>query len=350
METEETPNELNILTSENSEPKKKNFDVKQYFLDLENHEEEQDESPIILRGKDIWCAILFIFLFTSAILIGIIIMIDQFLKTHQMKYIVYSIISLIFIVIFVIVILCLFPKQYEFSKNIQKNKFYIKKINLWNKPSLNLELTLGNYIIKCEEYIDYDKGPTERYSIHLYNQLYDISEINLDTTNRKKVPITLYFTFDISLKEKHLKIQLEKRLNKYICTKNVTDPFLFHKNKFLTKTKYKKYCDYFFTFYFESFEKTFGGIMRIDCIYSENFDRIFIGIVNSDEKSYAQTFEFIMDNIDKFILQKFKNCENRFDLKVIFKDKQIQHIWHISDNTQRDLEGLAYLLNEKLNK
>ena len=93
-----------------------------------------------------------------------------------------------------------------------------------------------------------------------------------------------------------------------------------------------------------------NGVIRIDFIYSENFDRIFIGIVKKDEKSYAKTFEFKMDIIDKFILQKFKNFETGFDLKVMFKDKQMQDIWPIENKTQEELEGLVYLLNERLNQ
>ena len=55
-----------------------------------------------------------------------------------------------------------------------------------------------------------------------------------------------------------------------------------------------------------------------------------------------------MNNIDKFFLQNFKNFNSGFDLKVMFKDKQIQDIWPIKNKYQRDLEGLIYLLNERL--
>lgn len=121
---------------------------------------------------------------------------------------------------------------------------------------------------------------------------------------------------------------------------------------FLSKTKYIKFSDYFFTFYFKN---AYGriedvhGVIRIDFIYSENFERLFFGIVKKDEKSYAQTFEFRMDIIDKFVLQKFKNFGNGFDLKVSFKDKQTQDIRPIENKTQKDLEGLAFLLNERFN-
>jgi hypothetical protein len=112
-----------------------------------------------------------------------------------------------------------------------------------------------------------------------------------------------------------------------------------------------KYSDYFFTFIFHHISNnhfgSFNGVIRIDFIYSKNFDIIFIGVVKKGEKSYAKTFEFKMDNIDKFILQNFE-YNTGFYLKVIFKDKQIQDIWPIENKNQFDLEGLIYLLNERL--
>ena len=49
-------------------------------------------------------------------------------------------------------------------------------------------------------------------------------------------------------------------------------------------------------------KKFFDNIYRIDCIFSRNFDRIFIGLVKYTKTSYANTFEFQMNNIDRFIL------------------------------------------------
>ena len=87
------------------------------------------------------------------------------------------------------------------------------------------------------------------------------------------------------------------------------------------------------------------NIFRIDCIYSKDFDRIFIGIVKYTKTSYVNTFEFQMNNIDKFILERLSS-EN-FNLKVIFKNNKSQMICNINKN-QEELEGLAYLLNERL--
>ena len=91
----------------------------------------------------------------------------------------------------------------------------------------------------------------------------------------------------------------------------------------------------------------FEKIYRIDCIFSRDFDRIFIGIVKYNRKSYVNTFEFQMNNIDKFILEK-QNYEN-YNLIAKFKNNEKQLICNIK-KSKKELEGLAYLLNERLIK
>ena len=51
----------------------------------------------------------------------------------------------------------------------------------------------------------------------------------------------------------------------------------------------------------------FDKIYRIDCIFSRDFNRMFIGIVKYDKKSYINTFLFEVDNIDRFVLEKIGN-------------------------------------------
>ena len=94
-------------------------------------------------------------------------------------------------------------------------------------------------------------------------------------------------------------------------------------------------------------KKFFDNIYRIDCIFSRNFDRIFIGLVKYTKTSYVSTFEFPLNNIERFILEKISY--EKHNLVVIFKNGEKQLICNIKKN-QEELKGLAYLLNEKLNK
>ena len=90
------------------------------------------------------------------------------------------------------------------------------------------------------------------------------------------------------------------------------------------------------------------NILRIDFIYSKNFDRIFIGLVKYNETSYVRTFEFQMNNIEKFILKQ--KSQEDFILTAIFKNNETQQIYNIKNIIRYKLEGLIYFLNEKLIK
>jgi hypothetical protein len=47
-----------------------------------------------------------------------------------------------------------------------------------------------------------------------------------------------------------------------------------------------------------------NNILRIDCIYSKNFNRIFIGLVKYTKTKYVNTFEYKLDNINRFIWKR----------------------------------------------
>ena len=91
----------------------------------------------------------------------------------------------------------------------------------------------------------------------------------------------------------------------------------------------------------------FEKIHRIDFVYSRDFDRIFIGIVKYTKTSYINTFDFNMNDIERFILEKEGNNES-YNLKVIFKNKDSQQICRMKNRTKNELNNLAYLLNERL--
>ena len=89
-------------------------------------------------------------------------------------------------------------------------------------------------------------------------------------------------------------------------------------------------------------------ITRIDIIYSSNFDRIFIGLVDYYEKSFSNTFLFDINSIEKFILEPKNKRKTKNILKVILKNGENQTIYQINEN-EPTLIGLLFILNEKLN-
>ena len=198
----------------------------------------------------------------------------------------------------------------------------------------------------------------------------NFEEIDLNTSSIKTNPVKLYYYFDRIWRYNDTGV--EKQLNAFVGNPNYECPFQFNINKYMSVwlseeeknifypsvndiynrrfyRQYLKFCDNFFSYYIERpFSKLVGDILRIDFIYSQNFDVLFIGLVNNNEKSYKKTFEFNMSTIDIFVLQKIGYQDNGFNLKVIFKDKTDQLIYSLKKGTQEDLRGLVFLLNERL--
>ena len=83
-------------------------------------------------------------------------------------------------------------------------------------------------------------------------------------------------------------------------------------------------------------------VLRIDCIFSPDFDRIFIGLTTINEKHYKNTFEFRIEEISKFSV----NINNPNILTVTVSDINID-ICEVCDNER--LNDFIYLLNEKIN-
>ena len=101
----------------------------------------------------------------------------------------------------------------------------------------------------------------------------------------------------------------------------------------------------YFTCHFYKFQDS-----RIDFIYSYNFERLFIGIVNYSGKSYSHTFEYQIGELEQFLFEKPNNKSNSYNLNVLFKNnKKKETIYHFKKLDNNIQEGLEYFLNEKVN-
>ena len=94
-------------------------------------------------------------------------------------------------------------------------------------------------------------------------------------------------------------------------------------------------------------EPRISAPLRIDIIYSFNFDKIFIGTSYNDAKEYWKTFELFINEIDGFILKKNNINDKGFYLYAIFKGNTDKELCYIEDQ-QEELEGLLYILNKKV--
>ena len=83
-------------------------------------------------------------------------------------------------------------------------------------------------------------------------------------------------------------------------------------------------------------------LKRIDCIYSNDFDRMFIGLVPINEKCFKISFEFKLNEISKFYIKK--NCCKTALCAVV--DNQEIDICSISNKI--DIDNFVRILNEKI--
>ena len=87
--------------------------------------------------------------------------------------------------------------------------------------------------------------------------------------------------------------------------------------------------------------------VRIDFIYSKDFDELFIGVVvKAINYSYRNTFEYQMKNVNRFILER-KLGETI--LKAELKNNVYETIFCFKNLETVYSDGIIYLLNEKLN-
>ena len=87
--------------------------------------------------------------------------------------------------------------------------------------------------------------------------------------------------------------------------------------------------------------------VRIDFIFSKDFDELFIGVVSKAIKySYRNTFEYQMKNINRFILER---KSNQTIIKAELKNNAYETIFCFQNLETTYSDGIIYLLNEKLN-
>ena len=313
----------------------------------ETHYEIQNNKFIIQIQK--FLAFLFLFVLILAPYLGMKLIsfsLDTDIENEVFIFL------LIFDLMLILVCLHTFEKQMELTKDISNDKFNLKRLNYLCCSTLEIHCDLENILFYWSE----DK-------LFVINTLQNLSKININLSSIKnKAPIFLFRFFDDIDTGKFGGIDLEKNLNYFFgVSQNIYNPLKFNVDEYMYKRIIKsdnitishedikfhqimKFSDYFFTFFLEDYLKT-KNHKRIDFIYSNNFDTIFIEKVR--DNCYSYIYEFKMSTIEKFVLKK--NFEG-YDLNIIFKDnyenkeKTICPLYF----TKYALKGLIYLLNEKI--
>ena len=308
--------------------------------------EKNKQKTLTLRNKvdKFQCRFLCILTFVYALITTLYILIQMQIIPYWIQY--------ILLFVFIGNVFCTIPFVLS-----------VRKVELIKNPYLNLITLIITKKCGCSK--QYTIMLENKYLLYqrdliLLNTINNPSEIDLDSSNIQKCPINLIYRYeenasvDGTLDETQLKINeflgqqkyentIYDEINKYIT--------IYQKNYLKDHKKvfdiYMKMNEYFYTFFYSDSSLDF----RTDFIYSNDFERLFIGKVNND--AYSKTLLINLNEINTFeMFEEIKKEDGRSYsygfLKILYKNNQKEEI-KICENKKLYLEKFVLLLNGKLN-
>lgn len=319
----------------------------QYFTKDNNN----IENSMTIAGKSrLWLVIILITVL-SALISGFILLI-MFNPTSG-GILPYAVVIL-FAAPLWISIICGITKRIQFTKNTYLNQLIIKRTTLWG-CSKKYTLMLDNVYVLCQRYRD------NNTHIIVINTLRNPKEIDLDKSTIKKSPINIIYElngtngyngnyyelqlkFDNFLGQQKYENLIYEEIDKYSRLYNKNFPY----QKINIVDNYMKISDHFYTFFNDILYKN----KRVDFIYSNDFESLFIGEVNGSK--YKKTLLVNLNQINSFekrVVVKGGSESNDYIyyLKINYKDSRKDEIRMGKDRIERYVEKFVLLMNGKLN-
>ena len=318
-----------------------NNNYMQYF----NNEDNNNENTSLSFTQSFYDMIIAQAICFSILITGFILLI--IFKPNPLAIISYSIVILGtgFLYVFV---LSITTREIQFIKNTYLNQLTIKIKKVCCLASWQYTLMLENAYIYCE------KSGEKGVKIFILNTLKNPREIDLDKSNIKTSPINLLYEdglrgnydetrvkIDNFLGERNFENNICDEINKYISLYNKN----YEKDEKKLFDKYMKITDHFYTFLFYGEHKN----KRTDFIYSDDFERLFIGEVN--HYRYKNTLLFNISEIESFeMVEEGDDDLQYYYIQINDKNHQQSQIYiggyYVNKNY---LEKFVLLLNGKLN-
>ena len=355
------------------------INFEQVFLPS-SEEEEKIEKIIIKITKDnsiykflgMSCFVLLVFsLYTMVLIPRIVLMI-------VLIYIIIIALSLLFIYLFS-------ENKLALSRNDKTRKLLVEKINHFGCKKNILNVNYNDFHIEHSIFL--------KLGVFLFNDFNNIMDYDIDLSDITIKPVKLFYNIGIA------GVQEGEDLKKIYENSNKNNKiFLLQKNKLL------KHSVNFFTFFIKDptknnllffnciiiefffiniligililyfiFSKTSiviililslifiiffiiititwiikkRQILRLDFIFSEGKNKLFIGLVKCDENSYYKTFLYDIENLQKFAVRKLKGENNGYVLKFFSINGVEEEIYDFHQITTEELTELLSLLNQK---
>ena len=199
-------------------------------------------------------------------------------------------------------------------------------------------------------YIHCEKSSEKVVKIVILNILKNPREIDLDKSNIKTTPIFLIYEDGLIGNYDETRVKIDNFLGERNYENNEINKYIILYNKNYKKDekklfdKYMKITDHFYTLFYSKDKNN-----RYDFIYSDDFERLFIGKVNGSR--YFKTLLFNLSEIDSFeMVEEGDSDITNYYIKINDKNHQQSQI-KINDYylNRNDLEKFVLLLNGKLN-
>ena len=377
-ETPSSNGEYNqLLTTKNEE--EISFDK----VFLPSNEKEENVSKIILKMQKEYSyfsiasiSIFFMYLFTTSLMIVLPKTIYPFLIESTF---------IATIVLISILINCFSEKKVEISENEVTKQLTIQTINSFNCKKRKMILGLENCHL---EYI----SKTRIFSLYLLIDFKNYMDYDIDISKITTIPARLFY-FLGEFQFEFLQ-DLNKNFEKTIQNKTLL---------LIDKYQLLKHSDNFYSFFVQnpfddSFCYTFlivlfliiflilacviiifiitkesftlilifsiifiinciimiivreikvRKIIRIDCIFSEGKNKLFIGLVRFHEKSYSKTFIYDSNIVEKFAVRKLSDENDGYVLKCFSMNGVEEEIYTFHGITTQELTNLLSVLNQK---
>ena len=239
----------------------------------------------------------------------------------------------------------------------------VKKIEIIKNPYLNL-ITL-KIIKRCGCSKQFTIMLENKYLLYhrdlfLLNTLINQGEIDLDNSNIINRPINFIYKYENYINMIGNCDEMQLKINEFLGQQKYKNTIYDEINKYITIYQknylkeeknvfdiYMKMNEYFYTFFYSDSSLD----TRTDFIYSEDFERLFIGKIKDD--IYSKTLLINLNEINTFeMFEQTRNISGKTYyygyLKILNKKNQKQEI-EICENQKLYLEKFVLLLNGKLN-
>ncbi len=261
------------------------------------------------------------------------------------------------IVVIIIILLC-FKSKVVLIKDKENNTLIVKEQNFFCCTTQSRNITLEHLVLKISNNFVFDRccichlcKANTLLALNVDPNVTDIDNNNIKNTPFKFINIITNINDGPDI-QFNIESFIGKKFNNNIMEQiNLYNPNKNNFNYFFNKPDnvFVKISDHFYMFYnyrYLDTNSTKESFQRLDWIYTNNFDRIFIGVIK-DDTTYINNFTYNIVELDKFIV------EIRGDslcLKVILKTEAKFDICRYTREKKRDLDTFIYLINGQINK